>query len=85
MHAEVRFDVTSNTYNSILTVQVVSAGVATSGCLKAGELLLGSREGVHLNSGKKGSQEPASCHHDPVLKFNGTSTPYMKMITIYLQ
>ena len=62
-------DVTGNTYNSVLTVQVVSAGVVTSGCLKAGELLLGTREGVHLDSG---DGTPASSHHDPVLEFNGT-------------
>ena len=40
-----------------------------SGCLKAGELLLGAGEGVHLDSGDR---TPASSHHDPVLKFNGT-------------
>ena len=56
--------------------------MAVSGCLKAGELLLGTKEAVHLDSG---ARREASCHHDPVLKFNGTSTPYMKMITIYLQ
>ena len=56
--------------------------MAVSGFLKAGELLLGTKEGVHLDSG---ARREASCHHDPVLKFNGTSTPYMKMITIYLQ
>ena len=73
---------TGNTYNSVLIVQVVSAGMAVSGCLKAGDLLLGTKEAVHLDSG---ARREASCHHDPVLKFNGTSTPYMKMITIYLQ
>ena len=57
-------DVTGNTYNSVLTVQVVSAGVAPSTCLEAGELLLGSREGVHLDSGPRTA---ASSHHDPVL------------------
>ena len=46
-YGEVSCDVTGNTYNSVLTVHVVSAGVAPSGCLKVGELLLGAREGVH--------------------------------------
>ena len=62
-------DVTDNTYNSVLTVQVVSAGVARPACLQAGELLLGAREGVHLDSGPRTA---ASSHHDPVLEFNGT-------------
>ena len=43
MHGEVSCYVTGNTYNSVLTVHVVSAGVAVSGCLKVGELLLGTR------------------------------------------
>ena len=64
-------DVTGNTYNSVLTVQVVSAGVEISACLKAGELLLGSREGVHLDSGDI-TIIPASSHHDTVLELNGT-------------
>ena len=64
---------TGNTYNSVLTVQVVSAGVAVSGFLKAGELLLGSREGVHLDSGNSVRIDDASSHHNPVLEFNGTS------------
>ena len=70
---EVSCDVTGNTYNSILTVQVVSAGVFISGCLKARELLLGAREGVHLDSGDSVRIDDASSHHDPVLEFNGTS------------
>ena len=43
-------DVTGNTYNSVLTVHVVSAGVVISGCLKAGKLLLGTLTIVHLDS-----------------------------------
>ena len=43
-----------------------------SGCLKAGELLLGSREGVHLDSDDR-RVTPASSHHDPVLELNGAS------------
>ena len=70
-YGEVSCDVTGNTYNSVLTVQVVSAGVATFGCLKARKLLLWSGEGVHLNSG---DSRVASSHHDPVLEFNGTGT-----------
>ena len=69
-YGEVSRDVTGNTYNSVLTVHVVSAGVVISGCLKAGELLLGAREGVHLDCGPGPA---ASSHHDPVLEFNGTS------------
>ena len=59
--------------------------MAISACLKAGELLLSAGEGVHLDSGDRVRRDPASSHHDPVLKFNGTSTAEMKMITIYLQ
>ena len=47
-----------------------------SGCLKAGELrILGTREGVLLNSGDSFIIIiiPASSDHDPVLKFYGTS------------
>ena len=74
---EVRCDVSGNTYNSVLTVQVVSASVVVSACLKAGELrILGSREGVHLDNGKTVIIAiRASSHHDPVLKFYGTSMP----------
>ena len=61
-----------HTYNSILIVHVVSAGVPRSGCLKVGELLLGSRDGVLLDSGD-GSVSVASSHHDPVLELYGTS------------
>ena len=63
---------TGNTYSSVLTVQVLSAGVAVSGCLKVGELLLGTREGVLLDSGDS-SVSVASSHHDPVLELYGTS------------
>ena len=65
-YGEVSCDVTDNTYNSVLTVPVVSAGVVISACLKVGELLLGSREGVLLDSGDS-SVSVASSHHDPVL------------------
>ena len=75
---EVSCDVTGNTYNSILTVHVVSAGVVISACHKVGELLLGAREGVHLDS--RETTPASSSHHDTVLKFNGTSTAEMKMI-----
>ena len=67
------FDEACNTYSSILTVQVVSAGVAMSACLKAGEQILGTLEGVHLDTGPVTVPLPSS-HHDPVLKFNTTST-----------
>ena len=65
-------DVTGTTYNSVLTVHVVSAGVPISGCRHVGELLLGAGEGVHLDSGER-RVTPASSHHNPVLEFNGTS------------
>ena len=69
-YGEVSCDVTGNTYNSVLTVHVVSAGVAISACLKAGELrILGAGEGVHLDTAL--FTIPSS-HHDPVLEFNGT-------------
>ena len=64
-------DFTGNTYNFVLTVQVVSAGVARSACLKVGELLLGSLEGVHLDTSPVTTA--ASSHHNPVLEFYGTS------------
>ena len=44
--------------------------MATSACLKAGELLLGAREGVDLDSA---DITAASSHHDPVLELYGTS------------
>ena len=65
-YGEVSRDVTGNTYNSVLTVPVVSAGMFISGCPQAGELLLGSRDGVLLDSGDS-SVSVASSHHDPVL------------------
>ena len=71
-YGEVSCDVTGNTYSSVLTVQVVSAGVVTSGCRHVGELLQGAREGVHLDSGDS-SASVASSHHDPVLELYGTS------------
>ena len=75
-YGEVSGNVTGDTYNSVLTVHVVCAGVVTSGCLKVGKLLLGSREGVHLNSGTNVPQPTSpSSHYDPVLKFYGTSMP----------
>ena len=66
-------DDTGNTYNTVLTVHIVSAGVVHSGCLKAGELLLGTRDVVHLDTADTITIK-ASSHHDPVLKFDGTST-----------
>ena len=50
----------------------MSAGVEPFACLKSGELLLGAREGVHLNCGEEVRIVIASSHHDPVLEFNGT-------------
>ena len=73
MHGEVSCDVTGNTYNSILIIQVVSAGVIKSLCLEVGELLLGARDVVHLDRGGRLMVHNASSHHDPVLEFNGTS------------
>ena len=71
-YGEVSCDVTDNTYSSVLSVQEVSAGVAISGCLKVGELLLGAGEGVLLDSGDS-SVSVASSHHNPVLELYGTS------------
>merc|ERR1712079_981638 len=68
---EVSCDVKGNTYNSVLTVQVVRASVAISGASKAGELL-GTLAGVHPDS--VSNRVVASGHHDPVLKFNSTSS-----------
>ena len=65
-------DVTDNTYSSVLTVPVVSAGVAVSACLKVGELFLGAGDGVHLDTGPA-MTTAASSHHDPVLELYGTS------------
>ena len=63
-----------NTYNSVLTVHVVSAGVEISVCLKAGELfLLGSRDVVHMDIPPGTSHSPPSSHHDPLLELDGTS------------
>ena len=67
-------DVTGNTYNSVLTVHVVSAGVFRSRFPQTGELLLGTRDGVHLDSADSVIRDPASSHHDPVLELCGTST-----------
>ena len=69
--------VTGNTYSSVLTVHVVGAGVARSCCLKAGELLLGTLAGVHLDSAENlqvytRPTTAASSHHDPILEFDGT-------------
>ena len=74
-YGEVSCDVTGNTYNSVLTVPVVSAGVGTSGCPQAGELLLGAGDSIHLDSGDSviaRAALPPSSHHDPVLEVNGT-------------
>ena len=45
--------------------------MGVSACLKAGEILLGTFIGVHQDIGP--SEVVPSGHHDPVLKFNGTS------------
>merc|ERR1712073_184661 len=58
------------TYDSILTVQVVSTGMAISGCLKAWERLLGTLAGVNLDRACRFTI--SSSHHDPVLKVNST-------------
>ena len=59
------------TYNSVLTVQIVTTGVVISALQKAGELLLGSLAGVHLDSA---TTTTPSSHHNPVFKFNGASS-----------
>ena len=66
---------TDNTYGSILTVQVVSTGMSSSGCEKAGKLLLGTLAGVHLDSGERifRIDDSTTSHHDTVLKSNSTS------------
>ena len=59
-----------HTYNSVLIVHVVGAGVPRSGCLKAGELFLGAGDVVHQDTA------PViiiSSHHNPVLEVNSTS------------
>ena len=71
-YGEVSCVVTGNTYNSVLTVAVVSAGVVLSVCLKVGEPLLGAGDVVHLDTVRIASTP--SGHHDPVLEFYGTST-----------
>ena len=45
--------------------------MAGSGCPQVGELLLGSGDVVHLDSG---ARSRPSRHHDPVLEFNGASS-----------
>ena len=57
--------VKGNTYNIVLTVPVVSTGVALSGCPHIGERLPGTREGVHKNTW--------TSHHHLVLEFYGAS------------
>ena len=46
-----------------------------SGCLKAGELLLGTLGGVDLDSSDRKGEETTcpSSNHDPVLELNTTS------------
>ena len=42
--------------------------------MKVGKLLLGAREGVHLNTGQRRVRIVIpSSHHDPVLELYGTS------------
>ena len=63
------------TYNSVLTIQVVSTGVPTSASLKTGELRIlgmGTLAGVHMDCGDRTGAKPSS-HHNKILKFNGTS------------
>ena len=83
MADEVNCDVTGDlqvTYQSVLTVKVVSAGVPLSGCLKTGEGwlgVLGTLAGVHLDSGDSlavACGSFPSSHHNSVLKFNSTRT-----------
>ena len=62
-----------NTYGSVLTVQVVGAGVVESGCQKAGERWLGTLAGEHLDSVDRKAVHLPSSNHDLVLKFNTTS------------
>ena len=65
-----------NTYGSVLTVQVVCAGVGESGCQKAGERwlgVLGTLAGEHLDSVDRKAVHLPSSNHDLVLKFNTTS------------
>ena len=56
-----------NTHNSIITVHIVSASMAASGCQEVWELLLGSIIIVHLDGGQVGDTDiPASSHHHTV-------------------
>ena len=58
------------THHPSLTIHVVSAGVALSCCQQVRELLLGSGDVEHLDTG------PViiiSSHHNPVLEVNSTS------------
>ena len=70
-----RCDSMDYTYNSVLTIQVVSTGVPTSASLKTGELRIlgmGTLAGVHMDCGDRTGDKPSS-HHNKILKFNGTS------------
>ena len=80
-YGEVSCDVTGKTYSSVLTVPVVSAGVASSACPQAGEMLMvtcgclkvcseagrGANEAGEGVLQDNGPGAPASSHHDPVL------------------
>ena len=63
----------TNTYDSVLAVKVVSAGVVVSACLKIGKHEPGTRDVVHLDCGDSREEQDASSNHDVVLKFNSTS------------
>ena len=61
------------TYNSVLTIKVVSTGVPISGSLKTGELRIlgmGTLAGVHLDTSPV---TKSSSYHNKILTFNGTS------------
>ena len=65
-----------NTHRSVLTVEVVGAGVAHSWCQKAGERwlgILGTLAGEHLDSVDRKAVHLPSSNHELVLKFNTTS------------
>ena len=75
VQGELRCDSMDYTYNSVLTIQVVSTGVPTSASLKTGELRIlgmGTLAGVHMDCGDRTGDKPSS-HHNKILKFNGTS------------
>ena len=64
------------THHSILTIHKVSAGVFPSCCQQVGELLLGSGDGVHLDS----LGGTSSGHNNCVLQLNRAGFPANKDI-----